>query len=110
LSQPWSSRIRPNSFVHAFQHGTTADTTSADDRDWPTPGETAGGSFWNPAGPFRPLRRIGWYLAGLLLVAGVLLLAINLLWAYLAFSALGTVLTGEVVLWFIDTVLAYLKQ
>jgi hypothetical protein len=46
----------------------------------------------------------------LLLVAGVLLLAINLLWAYLAFSALGTVLTGEVVLWFIDTVLAYLKQ
>lgn len=85
-----------------------ADTT--DERDWPTPGETAGGSFWNPPGPFRPLRRIGWYLAGVLLLVGVGGLAVDFLIAYLAFSALGTVLTGEAILWFIDTILAYLKR
>lgn len=92
------------------------DTT--EERDWPTPGETAGSSFWDPAGPFRPLRRLGWYLAGALLLVGVLtgiasyvLVSFGFFWlAWGSFSLLGTVLTGEAILWFVDTILVYLKQ
>lgn len=85
-------------------------SSQTEDREWSDPGVTSS-SFWNPAGPFRPLRRIVMWSAGGLFVLAVLLFAAgagNL--ALVAAFSIPTTLTAWAVLWFIDTILAFVKD
>lgn len=92
--------------------------TSTEEREWPEPGGSSS-SFWNPSGPFRPLRRIVTWLTGICIVAILLAtLALSLLGGPNLLLALDAVLISTLpflffawgVLWFIDTILAYLKS
>lgn len=86
-----------------------------DNWDGPTPSR---GSFLDPAGPFRPLRRLVTYLT-LLGILGVVLGGVlfasdpgggGLIVAFYAGSATGTLFTAWGSLWILDTVLAFLKH
>lgn len=92
--------------------------TSTEEREWPEPGESSS-SFWNPSGPFRPLRRIVTWLTGGCIIAIVLAtLVLSILGGPAILLGLDAVLISTLpllffawaVLWFIDTILAYLKR
>lgn len=82
---------------------------ASESEDWPEPGKTQH-SFWNPAGPFRPLRRIVTWLTVLAIIALVALPAMGVPAGVIAAFAIGPLLTAWGALWFIDTILAYLKK
>jgi hypothetical protein len=82
---------------------------ASESEEWPEPGTTQH-SFLNPAGPFRPLRRIVTYLTVIAVVAMIGLPALGVPAGVLAVFAVGPLLTAWAALWFIDTILAYLKN
>lgn len=90
--------------------------TDAEDEEWPTPGNR-GYSFFDPPGPFRPLRRgTLWLLAALvaliIVVAGAgLALEDQGIYGHsiLLMLAIPGVTALWLALWAVDTVLAYLK-
>lgn len=81
-----------------------------EEREWPDPGQT-NHSFWNPAGPFRKLRRIvTWGTVGLFALAVLLFVAGAANLGLVAIFGVPTMLTAWGALWFIDTILAFLKS
>lgn len=83
---------------------------ASESEEWPGPGETGQHSFWNPAGPFRPLRRIITYLTLIAIVGAVALVAIGATNGVILLFGVGPLLSAWAALWFLDTILAYLKR
>lgn len=84
--------------------------TQTDDEAWSDPRQSTH-SFWDPGGPFRPVRRFSMYAAGLglvLLVVAGLFQQVGL--ALLLGSGVSTMATIWLACWVVDTILAYLKR
>ena len=83
--------------------------TDTETEDWPEPGTSQ--SVLRPGGPFAPIRRGITYLAVLLLLGVVLSGATGeFRWAFVAGYGIGVLGMAWLALWFLDTILAYLKH